>query len=219
MGSTSSASAKDGERNRNMQRHVALASVCSASYNYKLYEDSAELAKRSQKLLCSPAVDLRHLLGQHEAPLERRLRISRACSTPPGHAKPAPSLSGKHRRHAQRRTATSMPKTALPSFLWRRSASPLPIPVYFMRSVGSTVAVFFWETPTRPTCKWLGTISVKCTCMFSRRCASTYNCGFYSFEQCYETVRGVGGSCRPNFFQNFGDGRPAGRRATTGRRN
>ena len=40
--------------------------------------------------------------------------------------------------------------------------------------------------------------------------ASTYNCGFYSFEQCYETVRGAGGSCRPNFFQNFGDGRPAG---------
>ena len=34
--------------------------------------------------------------------------------------------------------------------------------------------------------------------------ASTYNCGFYSFEQCYETVRGAGGSCRPNFFQNFG---------------
>ena len=33
--------------------------------------------------------------------------------------------------------------------------------------------------------------------------ASTYNCGFYSFEQCYETVRGAGGSCRPNFFQNF----------------
>jgi hypothetical protein len=49
--------------------------------------------------------------------------------------------------------------------------------------------------------------------------ASTYNCGFYSFEQCYETVRGAGGWCRPNFFQNFGDGRPAGRRATTGRRN
>ena len=48
--------------------------------------------------------------------------------------------------------------------------------------------------------------------------ASTYNCGFYSFEQCYETVRGAGGTCRPNFFQNFGDGRPAGRRATTGRR-
>jgi hypothetical protein len=49
--------------------------------------------------------------------------------------------------------------------------------------------------------------------------ASTYNCGFYSFEQCYENVRGAGGWCRPNFFQNFGDGRPAGRRATTGRRN
>ena len=49
--------------------------------------------------------------------------------------------------------------------------------------------------------------------------ASTYNCGFYSFEQCYETVRVAGASCRPNFFQNFGDGRQAGRRATTGRRN
>ena len=48
--------------------------------------------------------------------------------------------------------------------------------------------------------------------------ASTYNCGFYSFEQCYETVRGAGGSCRPNFFQNFGDGRPAGRRVKPGRR-
>jgi hypothetical protein len=49
--------------------------------------------------------------------------------------------------------------------------------------------------------------------------ASTYNCGFYSFEQCYETVRGAGGSCRPNFFQNFGDSRPAQRRATPRRRN
>jgi hypothetical protein len=27
-------------------------------YNYKLRKESAELAKRSQKLLCSPAVDL-----------------------------------------------------------------------------------------------------------------------------------------------------------------
>ena len=49
--------------------------------------------------------------------------------------------------------------------------------------------------------------------------ASTYNCGFYSFEQCYETVRGAGGSCRPNFFQNFGDGRPAAPRAAPRRRN
>ena len=76
--------------------------------------------------------------------------------------------------------------------------------------------------------------------------ASTYNCGFYSFEQCYETVRGAGGSCRPNFFKSnvvqrqtratSGDEltppesglrarkrslitQPAGRRATSGRRN
>ena len=70
MGSTSNASAKDGERTRNMQRHVALASVSvSASYNYKLYKDSVELAKRSQKLLCSPAVDLPLA---YEAPLDYR---------------------------------------------------------------------------------------------------------------------------------------------------
>ena len=49
--------------------------------------------------------------------------------------------------------------------------------------------------------------------------ASTYNCGFYSFEQCYETVRGVGGSCRPNFFKSNVVAQPAGRRATSGRRN
>ena len=48
---------------------------------------------------------------------------------------------------------------------------------------------------------------------------STYNCGFYSFEQCYETVRGVGGSCRPNFFKSNVVAQPAGRRATSGRRN
>ena len=29
--------------------------------------------------------------------------------------------------------------------------------------------------------------------------ASTYNCGFHSFEQCRETVLGAGGWCRPNF--------------------
>ena len=45
-----------------------------SSYNYKLHEDSAKLAKRSQKLLCSPAVDLRHLVGQHKRRSMRRLR-------------------------------------------------------------------------------------------------------------------------------------------------
>ena len=49
--------------------------------------------------------------------------------------------------------------------------------------------------------------------------ASTYNCGFYSFEQCYETVRGAGGSCRPNFFKSNVVTQAAGRRATSGRRN
>jgi Protein of unknown function (DUF3551) len=37
---------------------------------------------------------------------------------------------------------------------------------------------------------------------------STYNCGFYSYEQCYATVFGNGGSCRPNLFQGYGFNRP-----------
>jgi hypothetical protein len=30
---------------------------------------------------------------------------------------------------------------------------------------------------------------------------STYNCGFQTYQQCLETVRGAGGYCRPNPFQ------------------
>jgi hypothetical protein len=41
--------------------------------------------------------------------------------------------------------------------------------------------------------------------------ASTYNCGFHSFEQCRETVLGTGGWCRPNFFED----RPGGKRTRT----
>jgi hypothetical protein len=41
--------------------------------------------------------------------------------------------------------------------------------------------------------------------------ASTYNCGFYSYEQCLETVRGAGGTCRQNFFEGYGtDRKPSG---------
>jgi hypothetical protein len=83
--------------------HVALASVSARSYNYKLHKDSVEVAKRSQKLLCSPAVDLIPLrMGRHEAPaaiqtgalIHRQVGRNRLLS-----------LSGRDRRHAQRRTA------------------------------------------------------------------------------------------------------------------
>jgi Protein of unknown function (DUF3551) len=37
---------------------------------------------------------------------------------------------------------------------------------------------------------------------------STYNCSFYSYEQCYETARGSGGWCRPNFFQGYAGDQP-----------
>ena len=48
--------------------------------------------------------------------------------------------------------------------------------------------------------------------------ASTYNCGFHTFEQCLATVRGAGGWCRPNFFEgNNGAKRAAGRRAPDSR--
>jgi hypothetical protein len=43
--------------------------------------------------------------------------------------------------------------------------------------------------------------------------ASTYNCGFYWFEQCYENVRGVGGSCRPNIFKGNGVDQSTDRKA------
>ena len=35
---------------------------------------------------------------------------------------------------------------------------------------------------------------------------STYNCGFYSFEQCYETVRGAGGGPRTSVTAGRQDG-------------
>jgi len=31
--------------------------------------------------------------------------------------------------------------------------------------------------------------------------SSTYNCGFHSYQQCYATIFGNGGWCRPNFFE------------------
>jgi hypothetical protein len=46
---------------------------------------------------------------------------------------------------------------------------------------------------------------------------STYNCSFYSWEQCYETARGSGGWCRPNFFQGYTGDRPVNRKARGGR--
>jgi len=47
---------------------------------------------------------------------------------------------------------------------------------------------------------------------------STYNCGFYSWQQCYDTIRGVGGWCRPNFFQGYGGaGRPTGKKSGNSR--
>ena len=42
---------------------------------------------------------------------------------------------------------------------------------------------------------------------------STFNCGFHSYEQCYENIFGVGGSCRPNFFQGYGNNRPSEKKA------
>ena len=32
--------------------------------------------------------------------------------------------------------------------------------------------------------------------------ASTYNCGFNSYEQCLANISGVGGVCQRNFFEN-----------------
>jgi hypothetical protein len=37
------------------------------------------------------------------------------------------------------------------------------------------------------------------------------NCGFVSFEQCMQTVRGMGGSCEPNLFYTGPADQPAKR--------
>jgi hypothetical protein len=37
--------------------------------------------------------------------------------------------------------------------------------------------------------------------------SSTYNCGFHSYAQCYETIFGNGGWCRQNFFEPSSQGR------------
>jgi hypothetical protein len=43
--------------------------------------------------------------------------------------------------------------------------------------------------------------------------ASTYDCGFHSFQQCLATVRGADGWCRQNFFEPSGGARrPTGRK-------
>ena len=42
---------------------------------------------------------------------------------------------------------------------------------------------------------------------------STYNCGFHSYQQCLETIRGIGGYCGPNHFESYPAPRgPDGRR-------
>jgi hypothetical protein len=44
--------------------------------------------------------------------------------------------------------------------------------------------------------------------------ASTRNCGFYSYEQCLATIRGVGGYCSRNYFEGYaGNPRSPKRRA------
>jgi Protein of unknown function (DUF3551) len=47
--------------------------------------------------------------------------------------------------------------------------------------------------------------------------ASTYNCGFHTFEQCRANVSGVGGYCSPNYMDNRGQRQPSGRRGREGR--
>ena len=41
--------------------------------------------------------------------------------------------------------------------------------------------------------------------------SSTYNCGFHSYAQCYTTIYGNGGWCRPNIFEPSGRDQRSGR--------
>jgi hypothetical protein len=45
---------------------------------------------------------------------------------------------------------------------------------------------------------------------YSSRGGGSRNCGFVSWEQCMQTVRGMGGACEPNaFYSNAAAERPA----------
>jgi hypothetical protein len=46
---------------------------------------------------------------------------------------------------------------------------------------------------------------------------STYNCGFQTYQQCYATVLGAGGWCRPNFFEPNAGAKPSGRKGRVSR--
>jgi Protein of unknown function (DUF3551) len=41
--------------------------------------------------------------------------------------------------------------------------------------------------------------------------SSMYNCGFHSYAQCYATIYGNGGWCRPNIFEPSGRDQRSGR--------
>src|SRR5437588_11545005 len=45
---------------------------------------------------------------------------------------------------------------------------------------------------------------------------STYNCGFHTYEQCLENIRGVGGYCARNHFEAYHTEPSRGRRQRDG---
>jgi hypothetical protein len=49
----------------------------------------------------------------------------------------------------------------------------------------------------------LGAEAAPWCAQYSSRAGGT-NCGFYSFEQCQQTVRGIGGFCNRNPFEAYG---------------
>jgi hypothetical protein len=71
----------------------------------------------------------------------------------------------------------------------------------------SAIVLLFMVTATGPSARADGP-----WCVFYD--AATYNCGFYSWEQCYETARGGGGGfCRPNYFKSNAAAQPTGKKA------
>ena len=49
----------------------------------------------------------------------------------------------------------------------------------------------------------LGAEAAQWCAQYSGRAGGT-NCGFYSFDQCLQTVRGIGGFCNRNPFEAYG---------------
>ena len=229
------------------------AAVRLSSYNYKLHEDSAKLAKQAKNSCVLRQLNCVIYLGQHKR------RSDAPASGYPAHAqrprlrqtgsvleRPASTPSSTPYRdvYAEDRAAAFPVETAARcrsrSISCVRSARPWrcsfgrrgrdqprdflsalrparAVPAHRRRGDGAdkneaTVRLRYHEDAIHEQAdRWSRTAVAGRRRWSSAHadgpwCGSTYNCGFYSFEQYYETVRGAGGGPRTSVTAGRQDG-------------